>query len=61
MERTCVGCEFWDQRTFEKLKRHFGLCRVNPPIRNGNDEREWSWPVTYDEDWCGEYLEKEEK
>ena len=56
-ERVCCQCNFWDQKTFHQKERNFGWCRVNPPIRNGTDEREWSWPDTYDEDWCGEWVQ----
>lgn len=59
MERACVTCEFWDQRTSHKRARNAGLCRVNPPVKNGGDERDYGWPETFDEDWCGEWLAKE--
>ena len=59
IERTCVICEFWDAKTSHKDKRNHGLCRINPPVHDGGDYREWSWPVTYDEDWCGKWTSKE--
>ena len=61
-ERTCCTCEFWDQRTFHKKARNAGLCRIDPPARNGSDKSEWSWPETWDEDWCSHFAPaKEEK
>ena len=60
IERTCVICEFWDAKTSHKDKRNHGLCRINPPVHDGGDYREWSWPVTYDEDWCGRWQAREE-
>ena len=60
MERTCYGCEWWDQITRYHDKRNSGLCRINPPVRNDTDNDDWGWPVTYDEDWCSYFKAKEE-
>lgn len=44
----CTTCRFW-KRTGEHSPR--GLCRRNAPT----DVTGGIWPVTRDEDWCGEY------
>ncbi len=62
---TCQNCRWWDQWTDHPNQ---GLCRVAAPAStNVTDDPEeasprglgWcsypEWPVTYDNDWCGEF------
>jgi hypothetical protein len=59
-EPTCYECRYWDQQTRYPDKRNVGLCRFDPPRRNGNDDVDYCWPDTYDEDWCGRWQPREE-
>jgi hypothetical protein len=56
-EPTCYECRYWDKVTSYPDKRNSGLCRIHPPVRNDTDNDDWGWPVTYDEDWCGEWVQ----
>lgn len=59
-ERTCVTCEWWEAKSFHEKERNSGLCRCYPPVKIDGDEGGWSWPETFDEDWCGKFTPKEE-
>ena len=57
MTRACQSCQWWDATTHWHDKRNSGLCRIYPPVRNDTDHDDWGWPVTYDEDWCGKWVQ----
>lgn len=56
----CGACLFW-QSTNEDLST--GLCRRMAPrvffVKEDQKSLETMWPVTYGDDWCGEYEPKE--
>lgn len=45
-EHFCQTCRFWDS------ERH--LCRRYPPTQNSR------WPTTSFNDWCGEWMSRDE-
>ena len=47
----CAACRFWT-----KLIRDDGLgrCRRYPPQQQ-HVPGCWVWPLTHEDDWCGEY------
>ena len=62
----CADCKFW---VSEDETPCFGECRRNAPIPanelNSDDPFRGQsynafWPVTFEMDWCGEHVEKEE-
>ncbi len=59
MARKCKLCRFWETEGF---KEGSGQCRCGVPAKDAGGEPV-SWPLTQDEDWCGEfrYAEKMEQ
>lgn len=56
----CASCDFWmfhgdKARVIVTADR--GECRRHSPIRikRGDNEDFREWPVTYADDWCGDY------
>ena len=51
----CHDCRYWF------VEDGVGYCRRNPPSPAaptpppGEDDEHGTWPVTYPEDWCGEW------
>jgi len=57
---TCATCIYWDKTSWVKLDENdTNSCRRFPPTRVNADESEF--PVTYYNDWCGEYKKEEKK
>ena len=64
----CLGCKFWmpDSET-----PNFGECRRNAPIpanelnpsENAFRGQSYNtfWPMTFEDDWCGEHVQRVEK
>ncbi len=55
---TCKTCPFWDSANWHNLEN--GRCRRAPPVGDGHDvegtdELLGSWPLTAQDDWCGEH------
>jgi len=59
-KNTCEACRFWDRRkkkapvtpADEAPEPVFtSACRIRPPTKSTN-----GWPITREDDWCGEYL-----
>lgn len=57
--RRCDTCLWWVKRTSVDLpgRPHYGLCRRLPPI---GTENSWHWPTTYEQEWCGEWVWRDE-
>jgi len=59
----CGECKFWEA---EKEQSTLGRCRRHAPktITNGLSEKHVAvttvWPLTTDQDWCGEWSAKVE-
>lgn len=62
-DRTCSGCDHWDEKGAKALERR--QCRRYPPVlvpdpqKTGKEVRPW-WPETYPEQWCGEFKHRGE-
>jgi hypothetical protein len=58
----CSGCRWWHFHPTEGADRDsdqaVGYCRRFPPTRRDNGVG--AWPITFGNDWCGEYAEKSE-
>lgn len=50
--QTCRNCRFWEPADEDEV----GECRRRSP-RPGDEQRPAWWPITADEDWCGEWEE----
>ena len=60
---TCKICKWWDQVGYHKgLVGNFGFCRRFPPahktITEKIEQNRGNWPETFEDDWCGEFLEE---
>jgi hypothetical protein len=58
---TCSDCRWWhvpppQEGDDRSLDRAVGYCRRFPPTRRDNGIG--AWPITLNNDWCGEYLER---
>jgi hypothetical protein len=58
---TCSDCRWWhvpppQEGDDRSLDRAVGYCRRFPPTRRDNGIG--AWPITFNNDWCGEYLER---
>ena len=53
-EKKCCNCRHWSKRGVLAGSRKEGYCRANPPVVPNNDDI-GRWPVTYGDDWCGEF------
>lgn len=51
-KRKCGLCLYWEMDP-EYGKR--GECRFNPPSINEPFTKEWMWPFTYNDKWCGRF------
>ncbi len=58
----CSGCRWWHYHPTEGAdadsEQAVGYCRRFPPSRRENGVG--AWPITFGNDWCGEYAEKSE-
>ena len=58
----CSGCRWWHFHPTEGAEpdseQAVGYCRRFPPARRENGVG--AWPITFGNDWCGEYAEKSE-
>jgi hypothetical protein len=57
-ERRCANCEFWRQRKGVPTN---GFCQKNAPFPKVHSPRTTlfvSWPMTMEDDWCGEFQER---
>ena len=58
----CSACRWWDLRPIEGVEadsvQAVGFCRCHPPTRRENGVG--AWPITFGNDWCGEYAERAE-
>jgi hypothetical protein len=58
----CSGCRWWNFHPTEGADRNsdraVGYCRRFPPTRRENGVG--AWPITFGNDWCGEYAERSE-
>ena len=66
-DEMCLNCRFWDpyDKEPEKVVLAQGLCRRYPPnvrIKGEYDRgvQLMTQPMTYDEEWCGEWRGKDE-
>lgn len=55
-ERVCQECKHWSRLDYPPQQ---GECRFNPPIgsRNSFDENVTTFPVTNQDDFCGQFEE----
>lgn len=58
----CMNCRFWQR----KEEAYRGRCRRHAPrpllLTDDDPEDELcnaSWPITMDDDWCGQWVSKE--
>lgn len=67
MDETCAGCRFWNLENMDAKTSFlvFGECRRYPPTRPSVDPKDavsplldWLWPLTEEDDWCGEFRAK---
>ena len=71
MTGTCSDCRWWNELATNE-KRATGACRINPPVAvvavkwvpkwfGSVTKMRWhaEWPVTDEDDWCGEHQPKE--
>ncbi len=59
--RTCEDCRWWQVQpteTEQGTNTAVGYCRRWPPQRRDNGVG--AWPITFQEDWCGEYLHRDD-
>jgi len=71
----CHKCRFWNKGVDGDLDADQGTCRrrapsvVNPWVYDPNTadwtrfcdaETEWRWPITGDDEWCGEAQPRED-
>lgn len=54
-EASCSNCMYW-----QALDDTAGNCRRHAP-RPRTSEHTWRWPVTDDDDWCGEWEEHDDE
>ncbi len=52
--KCCKNCVYWDEFDSQDSNKQ-GYCRrYAPNLRQGEAEK-GSWPVTFENDWCGDY------
>jgi hypothetical protein len=70
MERKCESCEFWrefSQKSGECLRNAPSPSRYSDSTQNDEHQRNDSilsgtrWPMTYSDQWCGEFKEKHDE
>lgn len=49
----CRSCRWWDEEAYAGPSGEFGLCRGSSPTPN--IEGLARWPITGDEDFCGQW------
>lgn len=58
----CSACRWWNYQPTEGAEPNsdqaVGYCRQFPPERRENGVG--AWPITFGNDWCGEYGERSE-
>jgi hypothetical protein len=62
----CRGCRFWKDHGvtgFGDCRRYAPRPKLSPAPKDDDDliarpNLEARWPVTFEEDWCGEFKEK---
>jgi len=58
----CENCQFW-RRNDNEAYREAGACRVRHPViieRGDYDDSPYGiWPKTFDNDWCGEFKQRQ--
>jgi hypothetical protein len=54
-KESCETCRYWLLQRVQMP--HVGLCRAHPPlpVLDSDDERVFTFPQVYSNDWCGEY------
>ncbi len=55
---TCEECRFWDSKT-GVLSEGDGYCRRKAPTPDKHDASWPIWPITDQDDWCGEGKKKQ--
>ncbi len=66
MKGICKDCKWWDYIDSENVDNTggFGECKRNAPlpyhIPDSNVGISVKWPVTDDDDWCGEFEDKKQ-
>lgn len=62
-ERKCENCEFWDRNSGTSFDSHGHTrrpCKRNAPFVIGDSNMLYPrWPMTSENDWCGEFKAKE--
>ena len=63
----CKKCVFWSSEVVEGEVQLFGTCRRRAPhprsaVDTGNQRPDrWAeWPLTTEDDWCGEFNKRAE-
>jgi len=53
--QTCASCKFFQGNKIDE----FGFCRRYPPVSVVDDEGgAWTIPVTTEDEYCGEFVQK---
>ena len=47
----CKACSWWKRSVTHEGPAHFGQCLVNPPRTSSQ-----KFPLTYSNEWCGEWV-----
>lgn len=58
MKKLCENCKFWDIAAYADNGK-LGLCRAHAP-RLADDSCLSDWAATCPDDWCGEFVVKEQ-
>ena len=59
-ERRCDQCEFWLDMSGLAHFAGSGHCKRFPPMLTNLSVMSWSWPITMDDWWCGEFKPRAE-
>jgi hypothetical protein len=59
MIEKCEECKFWKHIANARRGLNKGECKRFPPLKYFAGEG-WSYPMTSNYDWCGEWKKKEE-
>ncbi|MGH6955295.1 MAG: hypothetical protein ACREEW_01365 [Caulobacteraceae bacterium] len=51
----CSDCAYWRERTHLKGVKRVGVCHRFPPAAAGLGVRPGEFPMTREDDWCGEH------
>lgn len=52
---TCASCDHWRRK--DQKARH-GFCRAAPPVRTSPTQARGLWPLTDQDEGCGQHLAK---